>query len=151
MNVLRTTSKNTDFEALVALLDADLAKRDGQDHAFYHQFNSIANLKYVVVCYWEEKPVSCGAFKAFEGNSVEIKRMYTFPEYRGKGCASIVLKALEDWAKELGYQSCMLETGKKQPEAIGLYQKNGYVSIENYGQYKGVENSLCFQKTLAKV
>jgi putative acetyltransferase len=55
---------------------------------------------------------------------------------------------LEAWAAELSYEKCVLETGKKQVEAIGLYQKNGYQKIPNYGQYIGVENSLCFEKKL---
>ena len=79
---------------------------------------------------------------------MEIKRMYTSPESRGKGIASSVLSELEGWASELSYEKCILETGKKQPEAIGLYEKNGYKTIPNYGQYAGIENSLCFEKHL---
>ena len=48
----------------------------------------------------------------------------------------------------INYEKCRLETGKKQPEAIELYKKNGYNIIPNYGQYEGVENSVCFEKTL---
>ena len=59
-----------------------------------------------------------------------------------------VLSDLESWAKELGFVKCVLETGINQPEAIALYKKCGYSIIENYGQYKGVENSLCFEKIL---
>jgi GNAT superfamily N-acetyltransferase len=55
---------------------------------------------------------------------------------------------LEKWVKELSYSKCILETGKRQPEAIALYQKNGYHIIPNYGQYIGMENSVCFKKEL---
>jgi GNAT superfamily N-acetyltransferase len=102
----------------------------------------------VVVAYENGRPVSCGAMKEFGPGTMEIKRMYTAPESRGKGIASIVLAELEAWAGELGYEKCVLETGKRQPEAIALYQKNGYKLIPNYGQYAGVENSLCFEKEL---
>jgi len=51
---------------------------------------------------------------------------------------------------ELGYEKCILETGKKQPEAIALYKKNGYKLIPNYGQYAEVENSVCFEKEMKK-
>ncbi|HJZ39393.1 MAG TPA: hypothetical protein VJ203_03440 [Bacteroidales bacterium] len=44
----------------------------------------------------------------------------------------------------------MLETGKRQPEAIELYKKSGYKLTPNYGQYAGVENSLCFEKNYNK-
>lgn len=148
MKIIRTNSENKDFVALVKLLDADLAIRDGEDHAFYDQFNKIDSLKNVVVCYAEKIPVGCGAFKPFEVDSVEIKRMYTLPQQRGKGFASSILNELEIWAKELGFTSAVLETGIKQPEAIALYKKNGYNRIDNYGQYAGVENSLCFEKEL---
>ena len=74
--------------------------------------------------------------------------MYTPPESRGKGVASKVLTELETWAAEMSYEKCILETGKKQPEAIGLYKKNGYMLIPNYGQYAEVENSVCFEKLL---
>ena len=79
---------------------------------------------------------------------MEVKRMYTLPDFRGKGIATIVLQELEKWAKELRMEKCMLETGKRQPEAIALYTKNGYRLIPNYGQYAGVENSVCFEKLL---
>ncbi|WP_407524361.1 GNAT family N-acetyltransferase [Lacibacter sp. MH-610] len=55
---------------------------------------------------------------------------------------------LEQWAKEEGYSAAVLETGKKQPEAIRLYEKCGYSRIPNYGQYAGVENSVCMKKEL---
>lgn len=148
MKIIRTTSDHQDFKALVKMLDADLAIRDGDEHEFYHQFNSIDSLKNAVVCYENNTPVGCGAFKKFENNSVEIKRMYTHPEYRGKGYASAILNELETWAIENNNTKTVLETGVRQPEAIALYKKYGYRIIDNYGQYAGVENSLCFEKKL---
>lgn len=55
---------------------------------------------------------------------------------------------LETWAKGMGYKKCVLETGKRQIEAVKIYQKNGFQRIENYEQYKRKENSTCFEKTL---
>ncbi len=146
--IIRTNSENHDFIRLVKLLDADLAKRDGDEHSFYAQFNKIDKIKYVVVAYENEEPVGCGAIKEFAPDTVEVKRMYVVPERRKKGIAAKILSEVERWASELSYTKCVLETGKKQPEAIGLYKKNGYTLIPNYGQYAGVENSLCFQKDL---
>jgi putative acetyltransferase len=144
----RTNSDNTDFQQLVVLLDKDLAIRDGDEHAFYAQFNKIASIRNVVVCYMDEKPIGCGAFKAYAPNTVEIKRMFVLPEYRGHGIGHKVLNELELWAAESGYGECILETGKKQPEAIRLYQKAGYNIIKNYGQYENVENSVCMSKVI---
>lgn len=148
IRTIRTNSDNTDFIGLVRYLDADLAIRDGKDHSFYSQFNKIDKIKYVVVAYENETAVGCGAIKEFDSESMEVKRMYTAPESRGKGIALNVLNELEAWATEMAYTKCVLETGKRQPEAIALYEKNGYKRIPNYGQYIGMENSLCFEKGL---
>lgn len=146
ISILRTDSKNLDFINLVAKLDADLGQRDGEDHDFYHQFNGIDTIKYAIILYEEKKPIGCGAIKVFDTASMEVKRMYVIPNARGKGLATKILSELELWATELGFQFCILETGKKQPEAIALYQKNGYDITINYGQYEGIDNSVCFKK-----
>jgi GNAT superfamily N-acetyltransferase len=132
----------------VALLDEDLALRDGEDNSFYAQFNGIAVLKHCVVYYENGIALGCGALKRFDANSMEVKRMFVNPEVRGKGIASLLLVALENWAKELGYEQCVLETGLRQPEAIALYKKNKYDIIPNYPPYEGVANSICFRKVL---
>lgn len=142
----RTDSADTDFIELVKLLDTDLALRNGEQHAFYSQFNTTDTIKNVVVAYLNHKAVSCGAFKYYNENTVEVKRMFTVHEFRGKGLAASILKELETWAAELGYTRSVLETGKKQTEALNLYQKSNYQLIPNYGQYAGIENSICFQK-----
>jgi putative acetyltransferase len=84
----------------------------------------------------------------YDTTTVEIKRMFVLPGYRGKGHALEIVKALEAWATEYGYKTCILETGKKQPEAINLYQKAGYAIIKNFGQYEHIENSVCMKKHL---
>ena len=144
----RTNSENLDFIELVRFLDADLAERDGDEHSFYDQFNKIDKIKYAIVAYENEQPAGCGAIKEFAPHIMEVKRMYTLPNSRGRGIASGVLVELEIWATELGYKKCILETGKKQPEAIELYKKSGYKIIQNYGQYAQANNSLCFEKEL---
>lgn len=148
MIVKRIDSSNVDFQRLVKLLDADLAIRDGDDHEFYHQFNAIDALRNCVIINVDTTAVACGAFKTFSEDTVEIKRMYTDPLSRGLGLASRILNELEKWARESGYKKCVLETGIKQPEAIALYEKRGYLKISNYGQYAGVETSVCFEKIL---
>lgn len=146
MNILRTNSENNDFINLVKKLDAYLKITDGNEHDFYNQFNNIDVLKNVVVLYVDEIPVGCGAIKKFDEDSVEVKRMFVSSDFRNQGFAQKVLQELEIWAKELGYKSCVLETGKRQIEAVKFYHKCGYKVIENYGQYTAMENSICFQK-----
>jgi putative acetyltransferase len=144
----RTNSDDPDFVALVRLLDADLAVRDGEEHAFYAQYNKIDKIKYAVLASEDGKALGCGAIKEYEPGTMEVKRMYVLPAGRNKGIATQILVELEAWARELSFERCILETGKMQPEAIGLYKKNGYQLISNYGQYAGVENSVCFEKKL---
>ncbi len=148
MKILRTNNTNPDFIALVKLLDANLAISDGDEHDFYDQYNKIDTIKHFIVGYIDEQPVGCGAIKEFDSDTMEVKRMFTAEGCRGKGIASSILKALELWAKELQYKRCILETGLKQPAAIQLYKKTGYHIIPNYGQYSGVQNSVCFEKQL---
>lgn len=148
MHIKRTVATEPDFVHLVRLLDAELAERDGDEHDFYAQYNKLDNIKHAVIAYDDLSAVSCGAIKEYSSRSVEVKRMYTLPEYRGKGIAMLVLRELENMARELGYESCILETGLRQPEAIRLYEKCGYRLIPNYGQYEGMANSVCFEKLL---
>jgi putative acetyltransferase len=145
---IRTNSDDSNFKILVAALDADLAFRDGAEHSFYAQFNKVDMIKHAVVAFENDVAVGCGAIKELAPGVMEVKRMYVPPELRGRGIASAVLHELETWAREMQYKKCMLETGKKQPEAIALYLKSGYTIIPNYGQYANVENSVCFEKKL---
>jgi putative acetyltransferase len=148
IDIVRTDSTHPDFMRLVRMLDTDLAERDGAEHSFYAQFNKIDTIKYVVLAYVDGEPLGCGALKQFGPSKMEIKRMFVPPEGRKRGIASRVLTELESWARELSSTTCVLETGKRQPEAIGLYRKNGYRQIPNYGQYAGKDNSVCFEKDI---
>ncbi len=144
--IKRTNEEDADFLSLVKLLDVELAERDGDDHAFYAQFNRPVGLTGVVVAYRDGDAVGCGAIKKYDEKAVEIKRMYVRPDRRGLRIAAEILADLETWANELGFSEYVLETGFKQPEAIALYKRTGYNVIPNYGQYADVTNSVCMQK-----
>ena len=141
-------NSSLDFQALVTKLDAELAFRDGDDHAFYHQFNGIDVLNHVIVAYDKGHPVGCGAFKARNKQQVEIKRMFVLTAARKKGCATAILTALETWAAKEGFIEAILETGKAQIEALSFYTKQGYTVIPNFAPYVGVKNSVCFSESL---
>ena len=89
-NLIRCNSDNKDFQDLVKELDIDLAIRDGDDHAFYHQFNKINSLQHVIVAYESSIAVGCGAIKEFSSDTMEIKRMFVLPQNRGKGIACLL-------------------------------------------------------------
>lgn len=148
LQLKRTNSADPDFIALIRLLDEDLAIRDGKDTAFYSQYNKIDAIKHVIVAFDNEEPVASGAIKEYGPGVMEVKRMFTLPETRGKGYASKVLAELEKWAVELGYRQLILETGKRNPEALALYHARGYRVTPNYAPYVGVDNSVCFEKQL---
>ena len=150
LRLYRTNSDNADFRNLVVLLDQYLAIMDGDEHAFYDQYNKVAAIKEVVVAYKDGKPAGCGAIKAYSNDAAEVKRMYVHPDFRGQGIAKQMLDELEKWAAELGFSECILETGIRQTEAVHLYQNYGYAVTKNYGQYENIANSICMKKTLPR-
>jgi GNAT superfamily N-acetyltransferase len=148
VTIIQTHSENEDFKKLVESLDQELAIRDGEDHDFYHQFNSSSSLKEYFVAYLNEMPVGCVATKIFSKDIIEVKRMFVPLEFRGNGIASKMLSELELLSKKQGFSACILETGINQPEAIALYKKMNYQIIGNYGQYENVSTSICFEKKI---
>ena len=146
--IKRTNSDNLDFQALILELDKDLAIKNGEKNDFFAQYNKIDLIQNVVVAYEGEKAVGCGAMKKYENGVMEIKRMFVPIEKRGKGIAGKILTELQVWAKELGYRKCVLETGDKMIEAIGLYNKSNFKIIPNYGQYANIKSSICFEKEI---
>ncbi len=147
MKLIRTTSLNSDFQKLTALFDEYLIDIDGDEKEFFAYYNQIY-LENVIVCYENTIPVGCGAFKNHSDKKAEIKRMFVHPDHRGKAIATSILSELEAWATELLHSEAILETSVKLDDAIALYTKSGYEISEQYGQYIGVESSLCMKKKL---
>ncbi|KPE49775.1 GNAT family acetyltransferase [Chryseobacterium indologenes] len=148
MNIKRTDSSETDFQNLVKCLDADLAVRNGDDHGFFDQFNKIDMIRNCLVAYIDGTPAACGAFKQISDETVEIKRMYTSPEFRKRGLATALVQELEIWAKESGFKKAVLETSAEQNEALSVYEKSGFYRIPNYEPYVGIDKSVCYEKVL---
>ena len=96
-------------------------------------------------------PVGCGGFRRCEQGppaTAEVKRLFVVPAGRGAGVARFLMHELERAAFAAGYQQMWLETGTKQPEALGLYAAMGYDRIPPYGEYKHSPDSVCFAKDL---
>ncbi|MER5181837.1 GNAT family N-acetyltransferase [Streptomyces sp. NPDC002896] len=100
-------------------------------------------------------PLATGGWRAqdlndegYSDGDAELKRMYVAPEARGLGLARRILAALEDDARAAGRVRMVLETGTKQPEAIGLYTSSGYEPCSKFGHYRFDELSRCFAKPL---
>ncbi len=148
MEFYRTTSDHPDFRKMVNALDEDLNLRNGDIQRQYDQYNRIDKIKHAIVIYFEGNPVGCGCFKRFDDDTVEMKRMFVLPAMRGKQLAARMLQELEKWAVEEGNTTAVLETGRRQLEAQRLYSVAGYKRTENYGQYVGMEDSICYRKEL---
>lgn len=148
MEFYRTTSDHPDFRKMVNALDEDLNLRNGDIQRQYDQYNRIDKIKHAIVIYFEGNPVGCGCFKRFDNDTVEMKRMFVLPAMRGKQLAARMLQELEKWAVEEGNTTAVLETGRRQVEAQRLYSIAGYSRTENYGQYSGMEDSICYRKEL---
>jgi putative acetyltransferase len=149
MRLLRTNGENIDFNILVKELDSDLLERNKDIQKKYNSFNVLPNNVCVVVCYGIDDIIGCGCLKILENEStVEVKRMFIRSIHRGFGYSKKILAELEKWAIEMEKNRMILETGKKQSEAISLYLSYGFKVIENYGKYKNIENSICMEKII---
>lgn len=146
--MIRTDGRDSSFLTLVSNLDHELRVYDGEEHGFYAQFNKTDRIMHVVIALSSELAIACGALRHYDDVSMEVKRMYVMPEFRRMGISRSILHELELWSEELGYKRCILETGKRQLEAVALYRNSHYAEIPNFGPYEGVENSICFEKWL---
>jgi putative acetyltransferase len=113
-------------------MDKEMWERTPNHQLEYVAFNKIENLRTIVLAYSEGNPAGCSCFKQYDSETIEIKRMFVPEKYRGKGISKLILAELERWAVEFGYKSAVQETGRLHSEAIGLYQKAGYLSEGNY-------------------
>ncbi|UOB19271.1 GNAT family N-acetyltransferase [Abyssalbus ytuae] len=146
--LIRTDARHKDLQELINKLNLYLRGKDGEFHEFYPQHNTLKGVIGVVILYDGHKAIGCGAFKEFDKNSAEVKRMFVDEKYRGKGVSRLILNEIEQWAGQEGYNVCMLETGKNMLGAIQFYKKNGYSFIDNYGPYVNAPNSVCMKKEL---
>lgn len=148
INIMYSDSSNRDFINLITLLDNDLNGRYGELQKQYNNYNHLDFLNNVVIVYMDGIPAACGALKEHDKNSMELKRIFVKPDYRGQGLAKAVVGELERIGRSKGFLNSLLETGVKQTEAIGLYHKLGYITIDNFEPYIGNENSICMKKDL---
>ena len=150
MQLLRTSNQDEQFVALTRQLDDELRQRYGELQDLYTPHNRLDCIDTALLGVVEGQAVACGCFKWLDGQRAEVKRMFVHPQWRRRGYSEQLLRALESWALELGAQQLLLETGRRQPEAIALYQKLGFTPIDGYGPYVSLGNSFCMAKSLAE-
>lgn len=142
---VRCDGSNEDFVENCKLLDMDLERRVGKviQREKYAQYNLLDKINEAMVVYLDGQPVGGGAIRAYEGDTVELKRIFVREEARGLGIGTQLVKELMDWAKELGYRRMILETGVLLKESCHVYRKLGFEIISNYGPYVNMKESLC--------
>ncbi len=150
MKCVYTDGRNLDFIELCRQLDDNLDELVGgfEQRKNYVQYNTLEDIHDVILFYDQEKPCACASFKHYEEDTAEMKRVFVRQEYRGLGVSKALIQTLEARAKEKGYRRMILETGKPLIAATRLYQNMGYQIIDNYGQYKNMELSICMSKEL---
>jgi putative acetyltransferase len=134
-----------DLVALVAAQAVELTGLYGVAPAALHSD------AYYMVALVGRQVVGCGAIVPVDQWTAELKRMYVRPEFRGRGVGRRLLSALEALAVSGGFTTVRLETGIRQPEAIGLYESAGYIAIPRYGDHALDPLSRCFEKTVGTV
>ncbi len=137
-----------DLQVLIRKLDDDLRRREGDLQNVYNSYNKLEGILAALVAREDGVPAGCGCLKQYDDRTVEVKRIFVDPAFRRLGIAGGVLRELEACAAAKGFDRAVLETGVRQSEAIRLYEKSGYRRIENYGPYKSMPSSVCFEKTL---
>lgn len=147
---VKTNGKNKDFVCMCTKLDQNLDDLVGgnKQRSQYEQYNTLEKIQDVIVIYKDCVPVGAGAYRFYDDETVEIKRIYVDKPYRGIGLSKELVLRLEADARIKGFRYGILETGKVLETAIHLYQRIGYKVIPNYGPYIEMPDSVCMQKKL---
>jgi putative acetyltransferase len=143
--------EDCDLHALIENLDRELLRLYPAEGIFGVDFSD-PKVKEMTFCvaYLNGIPAGCGGLRPLDKNAAELKRFYVEPDFRGRGVASAILNYIEEQARERCFSVIKLETGPKQPAAIGLYRKYGYKEIVAFGEYMGCEHSYCMEKELVR-
>ena len=150
MDFVRTDGKNGDFIENCRLLDMDLDRRVGRQikREKYQKYNQLDEIQEAVVVYDKDKLVGGGAIRRYDGDNVELKRVFVHNEYQGQGIGTRLVSLLIEWAAELGYRRMILDTGELLAESCAVYKKLGFVVIPNYGPYVDMPESLCMARDI---
>ena len=148
MRIDFVTSDSSDFRMLAEKLDAYYFTLVGDIQYKYAEPNKPENMSALAVAYDGEKPIACGAWKAINEETAEIKRIFVLPQHRRKGAATAMIRALEDSVAASGRRKLILETAVDTTGSHQLYASLGYQTRNYYGSPAGEANCLCFEKEI---
>lgn len=146
----KTDGEHPDFVTLCGKLDKNLDEIVGKkfQREKYVQYNQRDSIHDVILAFHDGVAVGGGAYKFFDQETAEMKRVYVDPDHRGKGLGRELLFRLEADARMNGFRTMILETGEPLKEAMELYKRAGYKVIPNYGQYADMKESICMSKRI---
>ena len=133
-------------EALRIAQQTEVSARYGMPDSEPGPKPTAADIAVFLVAFDDDVAVGCGGLRTLDGSHGEIKRMYVVPERRGTGVSTALLSALEGEARGRGWDRVVLETGDQQPEAMRLYEREGYTRVPNFGYYADSDLSICYEK-----
>lgn len=148
LTLRQLTTDHADAHTLLSAFNADMWERYPEER---HQLPTTTRLSadlIFIVAYHDERPVGCGGYRPIDAQTVEIKRMYTTVEARGNGVATAILTQLERWAVERGFSTVILETAIRQPAAMRLYERCGYMQRDCAGYIPPNPLSRCYEKQI---
>jgi len=152
IDIRRVDLFSSTAQELIAALNTEWESRsqeEGANHFRLEPHEVAEGNGAFYIAYMSDAPIGCGAVRRIDATTAELKRMYVAPAGRGIGIGRVILKALETEARRLGARRLVLETGERQPEALALYQRAGFVEIPLFGEYVGSPLSVCLEKQLS--
>jgi putative acetyltransferase len=151
ISIARSDLRDADALTLIAELDAELSGRYPEPDANHFRLDAdevAPGRGALLLARLDGELVGCGSVRLLDPGTAEIKRMFIRPGARGRGVGRALLTALEGEARALAARRLVLETGDRQPEALALYQRDGFVRIPPFGEYVDSPLSVCMEKRL---
>ena len=147
---VKTNGADKVFGKLCEHLNQELEELIGKkkQNEQYDQYNTLEAINDVVLVYEGEKAIGCAAYKPFDEETAELKRVFVDKDYRGKGIAKELLRRIEADARISGYRFMALETGTLLQDARELYTRSGYKLIPNFEPYVNMPQSICMRKKI---
>lgn len=146
METILTNEKDERFIQLSNELNEEYYRKIGDEYEKYLDYNKIEDPHVVLLVLNWGNPIACASYRPFDEDSVEIRRVYVKRRYRNKGIAYKLVKSLEKLAMEENFKYSFIETGKENLPAVGLYEKLGYETIDNFGLFENDDVCICMKK-----
>ncbi len=150
--ITRAAMDAPEVRRLIAALDAEIMELYPEDRTADHfrlDADEVAPGRGAFFLAWiDGRAVGCGAVRLLDARSAEVKRMFVEPARRGQGVGTCLLRAIEAEARALGAASLLLETGPRQPAAIALYAREGFVECAPFSEYPASPLSRFMSKVL---